>query len=111
MLKILFTVAAAASLVISCNNETAVDETDGFSAFNADSLGANIGILASDDFAGRKPFSEGENKTINFLKEAFTRVGLEPGNGNSYFQDVPMVSITTNAAPVMKVSTQPEVLT
>jgi Zn-dependent M28 family amino/carboxypeptidase len=94
----------ASILFISCGqNETTVDDQDGLAAFSADSLGKHIAHLASDDFTGRKPFSEGETKTINYLKEQFMAVGLEPGNGESYFQEVPMVKITTAAAPSMQV--------
>lgn len=92
-------------LFISCNQgEPVTDEQDGLSAFSTDSLGKHIAQLSSDDFAGRKPFTEGERKTINYLKERFIAVGLEPGNGNSYFQEVPMVRITTEAAPSMQVT-------
>ncbi|GAA4420713.1 M28 family metallopeptidase [Nibrella viscosa] len=49
------------------------------------------------------PFTEGETKTINYLKAQFAAVGAEPGNGDSYFQDVPMVNISTKAAPTMQV--------
>jgi len=49
--------------------------------------------LASDEFEGRMPFSAGEEKTVNYLQEQFKAMGLEPGNGNSYLQAVPLVSI------------------
>lgn len=95
----------AGILFTSCSqNETTGDEQDGLSVFSADSLGKHIAQLASDDFTGRKPFSEGETKTINYLEEQFMAVGLEPGNEESYFQEVPMVKITTNAATTMQVS-------
>lgn len=89
--------------LIACNTGNTVDDKDGLSAFNADSLSTHIKQLASDDFMGRKPFSEGETKTINYLKQQFIAAGLEPGNGDSYFQDVPMVEISTKASPEMKV--------
>lgn len=96
----LLVAAFSVLLFTSCNQgETVIDEQDGLSAFSTDSLGKHIARLSSDDFAGRKPFTEGETKTINYLKEQFIAVGLEPGNGNSYFQEVPMVRITTEAAP------------
>ncbi|MGZ8553316.1 MAG: M28 family metallopeptidase [Chitinophagaceae bacterium] len=89
----------------SCKQgETATDEQGGLSAFSADSLAKHIAQLSSDDFMGRKPFTEGETKTTSYLKEQFIAVGLEPGNGNSYFQEVPMVRITTEAAPSMQVA-------
>jgi Zn-dependent M28 family amino/carboxypeptidase len=52
---------------------------------------------------GRKPFTEGENKAIGFIETKFREAGLEPGNGSSYLQDVPMVNIATKADSVMQV--------
>ena len=52
-----------------------------------------IAVLASDSLEGRKPFSAGEEKTIQYLKTEFQKLGLKPGNGDSYFQKVPMVDI------------------
>lgn len=52
-----------------------------------------IQALASDEFLGRKPFTLGETRTIAYLEEQFKELGLQPGNGDSYFQKVPMVEI------------------
>jgi Zn-dependent M28 family amino/carboxypeptidase len=97
----------AAFVLGACNEnqvKTAnIDQEDGLTALNADSLGKNISILASNEFQGRKPFTEGENKAINFLQQKFASIGLEPGNGNSYLQNVPMVNIATQADSVMQV--------
>ena len=91
-------------LLAACNNNAGSSHlNNGLSAFNADSLGRHIAVLSGDDFMGRKPFTEGETKTVNYLQEKFRAVGLEPGNGNSYLQEVPMVKITTTAAPTMQV--------
>ncbi|MCP4457938.1 MAG: M28 family peptidase [Cytophagales bacterium] len=68
------------------------------------SLHHHIKILASDDFEGRKPFTEGETKTINYIKEQFEALGLEPGNGDSYFQEVPLVELTAIPTPTMTIS-------
>ena len=49
--------------------------------------------LAADDFEGRKPGTPGEEKTgrFNYLVERFRKLGLKPGNGDSYLQQVPLV--------------------
>jgi Zn-dependent M28 family amino/carboxypeptidase len=52
---------------------------------------------------GRKPFTEGEKRTIDYLQKEFAAAGLEPGNGNSFLQEVPMVNIKATAAPSMQV--------
>lgn len=62
-------------------------------AINDTSLSQYLSVIAADSLAGRKPFTSGETKTINYLKNEFEKVGLEPGNGDSYFQEVPMVEI------------------
>ncbi len=84
-------------------NNDKVDTAEGFAAFSADSLAENIKMLASDSFMGRKPFTQGETHTISFLLSKFKSTGIEPGNGESYLQEVPMVNIQTTADPIMKV--------
>lgn len=53
----------------------------------------HLRMLASDDFEGRKPGTPGEEKTVAYLVEQFHKLGLKPGNGDSYLQSVPMVEI------------------
>ncbi|RFM27895.1 M28 family metallopeptidase [Deminuibacter soli] len=62
-----------------------------------------IQTLASDSFEGRKPFTPGEDKTIHYLEQQFKQLGLQPGNGGSYFQDVPMVDIFSKPAGALVV--------
>ncbi|MEM6830373.1 MAG: M28 family metallopeptidase [Bacteroidota bacterium] len=73
-------------------------------AIDSLSLKYHVENLASDEFQGRKPFTTGEVKTVNYLKRQFEAYGLEPGNGSSYFQDVPMVEIGVTPSNTMKVS-------
>ncbi|MFZ4262257.1 M20/M25/M40 family metallo-hydrolase [Sphingobacterium sp. HJSM2_6] len=47
--------------------------------------------LASDEFQGRKPFTKGDTITVNYIENQFKSLGLKPGNGKSYFQEVPLV--------------------
>jgi Zn-dependent M28 family amino/carboxypeptidase len=100
------------SLLNSCNSsETKPAGADGLSAFNKDSLASHIQVLSSDEFQGRKPFTIGETKTITYLTEQFKIAGLDPGNGDSYLQDVPMVMITTDASKSMDVQAPKEKFT
>jgi Zn-dependent M28 family amino/carboxypeptidase len=61
---------------------------------SAEDFAAHVKVLASDEFGGRAPGSEGEEKTVEYLRSQFQRLGLQPGNGDSYFQTVPMVETT-----------------
>lgn len=64
----------------------------------------HIKTLASDDFLGRMPFREGEVKTLNYLETTFKEYGLEPGNGNSFFQEVPLVELNATPSEQMTIS-------
>src|SRR5579872_3070779 len=72
-------------------------------AFNKDTLAADIKMLASDSFQGRRPFTPGETRTIDYLVNAYSRLGLEPGNGNNFTQDVPLVEISPSEPPALEV--------
>src|SRR5687768_11702455 len=51
-----------------------------------------VRVLASDEFEGRSPGTEGETKTINYLVETFRSLGLEPGGERGgWTQDVPLL--------------------
>jgi len=66
-------------------------------------IARHIKTLASDDFLGRKPFTEGETKTLNYIETTFKSYGLEPGNGDSYFQEVPLVELEAHPSEVMSI--------
>ncbi len=58
-------------------------------------------VLSSDAFEGRAPGTPGEEKTLAYLAEQFAKAGLKPGNKGSWFQDVPLVEITSrNVSPL-----------
>ncbi|WP_140724556.1 M28 family metallopeptidase [Pseudomonas sp. Hp2] len=62
-----------------------------------------VKTLASDGFEGRGPGTAGEEKTVNYIRDQMQRIGLQPGNGDSWFQEVPMVETTADerTAPVL----------
>ena len=66
------------------------------SAITAADFAEHVKTLASDEFEGRAPGSAGEDKTVAYLEAQFKRLGLKPGNGDSYFQTVPMVETTAD---------------
>jgi len=88
--------------LLSCRQRH-TDNANFVSPFNRDSLAAHIIVLASDSFQGRKPFSRGEIFTLAYLENQFRSIGLEPGNGSSYLQEVPMVKITPHPDSLMKI--------
>jgi Zn-dependent M28 family amino/carboxypeptidase len=97
MKKRLILLIVAAIGLVSCQSNDSDKElqTDSVAlkAINETVLAKHIAVLASDEYEGRKPFTIGETKTIAYLKGEFEKLGLKPGNGDSYFQQVPMVDI------------------
>jgi Zn-dependent M28 family amino/carboxypeptidase len=63
-----------------------------------------VSVLASDDFLGRAPSTLGEEKTIRYLADQFKQLRLKPANGESYFQEVPLVKITADPSMKMDIS-------
>jgi Zn-dependent M28 family amino/carboxypeptidase len=90
--------------LFACNRKiTSAGKEERLVSISTDSLKKHVSILASDAYLGRKPFTVGETKTIQYLQQQFAAMGLEPGNENSYFQEVPLVNILATAAPNMQV--------
>ena len=55
----------------------------------------HVDVLASDEFEGRAPGSEGGEKTKKYLKNEFKRLGLSPIQNNFYLE-VPLSKMTVN---------------
>ncbi len=63
------------------------------------SLMRHIQILASDQFEGRAPGTEGERLTLAYLQQQFIALGLTPGNPDgSYLQKVPLARVRSTPA-------------
>tara|TARA_R110002020_G_scaffold23941_6_gene79213 strand:+ start:865 stop:2613 length:1749 start_codon:yes stop_codon:yes gene_type:complete len=63
---------------------------------SAEDFAAHVKVLSSDEFGGRAPGTPGEQMTADYLVAQFERLGLQPGNGDSWFQDVAMVETTAD---------------
>ena len=63
-----------------------------------------VRVLASDEFEGRKPGTPGEEKTLTYLVAQLRKLGLKPGNGDSYLQPVPLVELSAVSDPILAVS-------
>ena len=64
----------------------------------------HVRILASDEFEGRRPGTPGEEKTVAYLVEQLRKLGLKPGNGESFLQQVPMVESTAGADATLSIA-------
>ncbi|WP_165743218.1 M28 family metallopeptidase [Pseudoalteromonas sp. Z9A6] len=82
---------------------TPTDVTNGYNSIQADELAKHVKVLASDEFGGRAPSSPGEKLTLDYLTAQFKALGLEPGNGDSYLQEVPLVSLEADSNMVLSI--------
>lgn len=56
------------------------------------SLRKHIEILSSDEYEGRKPGTEGEKKTLDYIVKSWAALGLKPAaSDGSWFDPVPLV--------------------
>jgi len=77
---------------------------DALKQIETNGLLERISTLASDEFGGRAPMSEGERLTLNYLEKQFKEMGLKPMFGNSYRQPVPLVSIDADPDMALSIS-------
>ena len=103
MLKKIILITAFLSLSIQAAEASKTFE-QAYQDINDKMLRQDIQILASDEFEGRLPSTEGEVNTINYLTERFKTMGLIPANGDSYLQSVPLVEITADRAMALNIS-------
>ena len=108
-----FAIACGLFMFVGCGGTSEIPEAGGVTdtptavavGIGADTLLTEIERLASDEFEGRAPGSDGETLTIAYLTEQFSALGLEPGNPDgTWVQNVPLVGITPAAGDTMSVS-------
>ena len=99
---IIFAVLGGCSAKNVIKSNTEQDVTASNNSINKEQLIEHMKVLSSDKFEGRAPSSKGEELTLNYLTKQLTEIGFKPGNGDSFLQAVPMVSI--EASPDMTLS-------
>jgi Zn-dependent M28 family amino/carboxypeptidase len=65
---------------------------------NAADLSARDKAISDDAFEGRGPGTKNGEAAAQWIADEMKRIGLKPGNHGSYFQPVPAVNITLDAA-------------
>ncbi|WP_088329131.1 M28 family metallopeptidase [Lacimicrobium sp. SS2-24] len=77
-----------------------------YDQIKAKDLAQHTKVLSSDEFEGRLPTTVGEEKTLDYLVSEFKRLGLQPGNGDSFFQPVKLLEITADPDMTMQLGSQ-----
>ena len=94
-LAVFVCVAACAALLGARQRETAAPDRAAAAAMTAPGILAHVNALAADDMEGRAPGTVGEERTVAYLVDQFTRLGLKPGNPDGTFvQRVPLMAFT-----------------
>ena len=94
-----------ATLAACGDSGATADPADtGVAAMSVETLSAAIETLSSDEFEGRGPSTPGEEMTVAYMVDQFRAAGLEPGNGDSFFQNVPLVALTENGQPQLTIT-------
>ena len=93
MKTFLYPLMALSFLVASCSGGD--DFRRASETITADELREYTRTLGADSFMGRKPFTPGEEVTAAWLSGELERIGFRPAFGDSWYQEVPMVEITT----------------
>ncbi|MCU0458505.1 MAG: M28 family peptidase [Bacteroidales bacterium] len=93
MKRLVLPLIAIALLTASCNDDRALERA--MKTITAEELRDYTRILGADSMMGRKPFTPGETITVGYLASELEKLGFSPAFGESWFQEVPMVEITT----------------
>ncbi len=93
MKKFIVPLAVMAVVAAACGGNRSIEKAS--ATITAKELRDYTRILGADSMMGRKPFTPGENITVNYLAGELGRIGFSPAFGNSWFQEVPLVEITT----------------
>ncbi|HOF54379.1 MAG TPA: M28 family peptidase [Prolixibacteraceae bacterium] len=86
------------AMMYGCNRASIVKPGDVIIYSNIEK---HVRVLSDDNFRGRMPGSPEEPDIIGYIAGQMKEIGLEPANGGSYFQEVPMLKVTGASSPFL----------
>lgn len=96
MKRLILPIITCILLAAACTGESSLRRAA--DTITAEELRDYTETLGSDSFMGRKPFTGGETITVEYLAAELEKIGFEPAFGDSWFQNVPMVEITSRVS-------------
>ena len=72
------------------NAQKSAELTKYSKVITAEALKAKLSVIASAEMEGRETASPGQKRAAAYIESEFKRMGLLPGNGNSYQQTYPV---------------------
>jgi Zn-dependent M28 family amino/carboxypeptidase len=111
-----FAVVAAAALLAGCATDREIASVElefpghpeTTAAISAEDFLARVKALSDDAFEGRGPGTQRGEMAADWIAAEMQRLGLKPGNGDSFFQNVPAASITMDPGPSSFAITGPD---
>ena len=100
-MKKIYLMPLISMILIGCNS-TESDRILSGNTIEETNLHQHIAKLASDEFGGRAPGSEGGEKTKQYLVNAFQKLMLETINGD-YLLDVPLVEVLVDKGSYLSI--------
>ena len=101
MLRNLLTAASVAALLVSAGPALAQD-------FSAERLSDGIRTISTDDFMGRYPGTEGEERTLAWLQAQYEAMGMKPGGPDGQWLQVVDLKRYTPSGPATASWTGPD---
>jgi Zn-dependent M28 family amino/carboxypeptidase len=97
-----FIVILLATLFVSCSP---VKKRLGEEAIQYKNIEKHIAELSTDKYLGRMPLSSTEQITVDYIAAQMQEIGIEPANDRSYFQDVPLLAVSSSISNTLDFET------
>ena len=94
MRKLLFLTAVIIPALIACTGNR--DLRHALGTINEGDLRRITREIGSDSMMGRAPFTGGEEAAVKYLSGELAKIGFKPAFSGSYYQEVPLIRITSH---------------
>jgi len=90
MIRAILASASAILMLAACTpaaDTASANSSESAPPISTENMSETVKVLASDEFMGRAPGTEGETRTVAYLIERFKDLGLEPGGRDGKWTD------------------------
>ncbi len=94
-----YLLASLALLIAACSGNSKIEKAKRVASMAQ--LKEYTETIAQDSFQGRRPFSEGADRAVEYIAQQMKEVGLKPIDGDSYFQQVSIASYKVHSSPMV----------
>lgn len=84
---------------------TSIKSKSGEDAILYKNIEKHIAELSSDRYQGRMPLTLAEDITVNYIAGQMKEIGLEPADNGSFFQEVPLLAVSSKISNTLDFDT------